>query len=499
MFFEKVCHLFRTSWVSGMKSIETDRFTSTLSRRERSMVTQQNYSSNCQKSIAYRVILVDFYWTRDKDPRIPLGHASLRASLARDPEIETVPMVMAVNSGKYSATEITQQILSAVAEFVEERVTIAFGAYVWGEELLKEVLCCVRACGFGGRVVLGGPQISYSSEGLESIYPEASAFIRGYGENALVELAKAEGRPHIAGVHWAGDTDDCLQANINIETIPSPWLEGVIPLSDQRFIRWETQRGCQYRCSFCQHREAGARLQRRQLDLVRIRSEIDLFCASGVEDIAVLDPIFNSSEYAIAILERFAERGYKGRLSLQCRAEQITQEFVDAAELLDTRLEFGLQTVHRNEGTTIKRPNHLLSVKEALRMVRDAGIAHEVSLIFGLPEQTLSSFLGSIRWCLEQRIDVIKAFPLLLLRGTRLDQERHKWAFETCDGEMPMVVRSSTFTFDEWLEMARYSEALKLTEGDHPHNIAGLRRIVAAGSCEPEMPRWIPGEFGRTA
>ena len=32
-----------------------------------------------------RVVLVELYWTRDKDPRVPLGHASILASLARDP------------------------------------------------------------------------------------------------------------------------------------------------------------------------------------------------------------------------------------------------------------------------------------------------------------------------------------------------------------------------------------------------------------------------------
>ena len=28
-----------------------------------------------------RVIVVDFYWTRDKDPRVPRGHASILTAL----------------------------------------------------------------------------------------------------------------------------------------------------------------------------------------------------------------------------------------------------------------------------------------------------------------------------------------------------------------------------------------------------------------------------------
>mgnify|MGYP004199433693 CR=1 FL=1 len=34
-----------------------------------------------------RVILVDLYWTRDKDPRVPLGHASLLTALRHEHRI----------------------------------------------------------------------------------------------------------------------------------------------------------------------------------------------------------------------------------------------------------------------------------------------------------------------------------------------------------------------------------------------------------------------------
>lgn len=45
-----------------------------------------------------RVVLVDFYWTRDKDPRVPLGHASLLAALRAD-GVEVRSVVIAVNEG----------------------------------------------------------------------------------------------------------------------------------------------------------------------------------------------------------------------------------------------------------------------------------------------------------------------------------------------------------------------------------------------------------------
>ena len=71
---------------------------------------------------------------------------------------------------------------------------------------------------------------------------------------------------------------------------------------------------------------SGARLQKREFKSSRIMDEIDLFCKKNVSDIAVLDPIFNSSSQSKNILKRFQSNGFTGRLSLQCRAEMLMQD-----------------------------------------------------------------------------------------------------------------------------------------------------------------------------
>lgn len=436
-----------------------------------------------------KIILVDFYWTRDKDPRVPLGHASILTTLRELANVEVVSVIEAVNDGQLHPEEIVARILRETYGLHHSDVDIAFGAYVWGEELLQYVLKRLRQEGYGGRIILGGPQVSYSTEGLERIYPDADIFIRGYGEQALAAIVSVPELNEFPGVHWAGTPDQNIQAKIDLKDIPSPWLSGTIPLLNQQFIRWETQRGCPFRCAFCQHREAGARLRKRDLNISQIEAEIDLFCASGVKDIAVLDPIFNAADHAIPVLQRFKERGYEGRLSLQCRAEMITDGFLDVAAGLDVCLEFGLQTIHKNEGKEIDRNNNIGKVDEALAGVRARGIRHEVSLIFGLPLQTLESFEESVKWCLDRQVPVLKAFPLLLLRGTALDRDRQKWNLEVSEQEMATVLSSSTFTHQEWWEMAQLSEALKATEGNHP-DFATLKAL--ASTLEPSLPRWAP-------
>ncbi len=443
-----------------------------------------------------RIVLVDLTWTRDKDPRIPLGHASLLAALHQVPELDVRSAVVPVNVGAVNPEVVCTMVLEQAAGVAADQVDIAFGAYVWGEELLREVLPAVRRRCFKGRIILGGPQVSYSGAGLEDLYPEADAFVRGYGEAALSTLARTHERQDVPGVHWAGDADLVQQASVDLEALPSPWLTGLLSVEGQRFIRWETQRGCPFRCSFCQHREPGARLHRRSLLLSRIEQEVDLVCGAGVEDLAVLDPIFNADHHATTVLKRFAKRGFRGRLSLQCRAEYINEAFLDAAGQLDVTLEFGLQTIHELEGAAVNRKNHIGRVDQALTEVRRRGIDHEVSLIFGLPLQTLASFKESVRWCLERRVPVIKAFPLLLLRGTELERDRNRWGFVEGAGAMPPVVASNSFDRSDWLAMASISEALSQTEGDHPPMDQLLH---LARDLEPTPLRWQPSTERRAS
>jgi hypothetical protein len=436
--------------------------------------------------------LVSLDWTRDKDPRVPLGHASLLAAL-EDAAVAATGLSYPVNDEGFEPDDTLREIRRRIEPHNGAAHTVGLGVYVWNEQYVQYLGQALRRLHPELRIVLGGPQISYSGPGLEERYPFADVFVRGYGEEALVELAAAEAPRPIAGVHWAGTHDLRQPTRVDLQALPSPFTTGLLNLQDQRFVRWETKRGCSFRCSFCQHREAGKRLTRNELAVARLTQEIELFCQSGVKDIAVLDPIFNQGPHFMAVLQEFVRRRFDGRLSLQCRFELVEEGFLDLAAQLDCRLEFGLQTIHRKEGTAVNRPNHMPKVEKIIDALHQRDINFEVSLIFGLPSQTLASFRESVDYCLRRKVPVVKAFPLMLLRGTELDIERDKWGLVESDDPIPMVVSSDTFSRAEWKKMAQLSEALKATEGHHPRELTALRN--AAEHFTPQAHRWTPPDI----
>lgn len=431
-----------------------------------------------------RIVLVDAYWTRDKDPRIPLGHASLLAALRERTSVDVRPVVVAVNEQTPRDISLLDRVLAETSGLSPSDVIVACGVYVWSEAVMQNLMTGLRARGCSGRIVLGGPQISYcEANSLELHYPEADLFVRGNGEEAICAIAL--GAPPTKGMHFAGSPDKDEKAALSLDGLPSPWLTKVVPLANQWFVRWETKRGCPYRCSFCQHRDAGAS-RPAKASPERIRDEIALFRHAGVSDIAVLDPVFNDPG-ATEILESFLAHGYRGRLSLQCRAEQLTEPFLDVAARLDVCLELGIQTTNEAESRAVRRRINLAQIEERLRWIRERNIDHEVSIIFALPTQTLESFKATVRWCLAQRVPTIHAFPLLLLRGTELERDRDEWALEDDPDEFHAVIASNTFSREDRVQMRRISDALHATQGNHPATLEELMHHV------PETE--TPGRF----
>lgn len=417
-----------------------------------------------------RLLLVALDHTRPKDPPLSLGHASILANLLKN-KLDVQERSWAVNSEDFKP----EQVVSHIMQNAHPDLDVALGGFVWNEHAIQYITQSLHKYKFPGRVILGGPQVSYLKIGLENIYPHVDTFIRGYAENAMVKLMQSyEPNALIKGIHFAGIPDLGMTATVPLDDLPSPYLEKILPA--QQFIRWETQRGCPFRCSFCQHREPDkALIKRRNFPEERVQKEAAWILDNPViQDVAVLDPTFNSGPDYINVLRGLI--GFTGKLALQCRMEMVTPEFLDAVELINqtgnVALEFGIQTIHKEEQRLIQRPNNMKKIAWTLAETQKRNIETELSLIFGLPGQTIESFRQSVQYCIDMNIKTIHAFPLMILRGTLLHDKKKEFglvesheiassAIPRQQQDIPHVVASNSFTYSDWKEMATLAEWLE--------------------------------------
>lgn len=435
--------------------------------------TSNNYSK--------KVIMISLDWTRPKDPPLSLGHASILTNLITN-NIDVIEKSWSVNHETFNIDDILHFIESHSVFTMKTTTTVAIGVFVWNEQYVQAIIQYLKQHKYRGQIILGGPQISYVKTNIEKYYPNGDIFIRGYAEDVLVKyLLSNDKYPVIQGIHYANQPSLNQSALSDLNHLPSPYLNGI--LKKQRFLRWETQRGCPFRCSFCQHRESDSSQKRRSFPTLRIEQEIEWLVTDNiVQDIAVLDPTFNSGNNYLYILEKFATLNYKGKLSLQCRIEMVQPEFLELVEEINKTgqvvLEFGIQTIHKQEQKYIQRPNNLTKIKTILKETEKKKIQTELSLIFGLPGQTLQSFQESIDFCKSYHVSTIHAFPLMLLRGTPLyDQKQEYGLIESSDNHLDHlkniprittnnishVISSPTFSYEDWLKMGELADELELS------------------------------------
>jgi len=131
-------------------------------------------------------------------------------------------------------------------------------------------------------------------------------------------------------------------------------------------------------------------------------------------------------------------------------------------------LEFGLQSIHKKELAILGRKNDMSAVQDVMQRLANQNISYEVSLIFGVPYQTIESFKKSIDFVKTNGCSNIKAFPLEILKGTPLWFERERLRRKENIQEMmqgkhniPYVVSSNSFTKADWYEMKAIADSLR--------------------------------------
>jgi coproporphyrinogen III oxidase-like Fe-S oxidoreductase len=136
---------------------------------------------------------------------------------------------------------------------------------------------------------------------------------------------------------------------------------------------------------------------------------------------------------------------------------------LDLVGQLNSYLEFGVQSLIEKEFTAVNRPNKIEIIRKTIRQLKERNQSFEISLIYGLPNQTTESFKQSIDFLKFNGCKKITAYPLMLLRGTDLFFEKEKWEFkEKIIGkyQIPLVVESNSFNQKDWYQMREIANDL---------------------------------------
>lgn len=314
-----------------------------------------------------------------------------------------------------------------IADEIEENVfkrkynVVAFSVFGWFEKAVKIACHRIKQRNKNIFIMLGGPSIFETEKRLKTIFPKADLFNLGYGEKVFAHLK-----------FYINSAKRCINEPPKFENLVSPYLFGEIQIdSNINSVRVETRRGCPFRCGFCKHRDSLSGTVHHVGTSERFHKELQLFKSKGIKRLNIIDPLFNDYQgFGKAYLRKIRQIGFDGTVTLQIRPEFLVQQFLEEASLNPKIVfEIGVQSLDAKVLPTIQRGSKKTEsqLREKLSICRDLKITTEITLIYGLPNQTYDSFARDIEILKGYNVSKISAFPLQIYAGTKIAEDFKKF------------------------------------------------------------------------
>jgi radical SAM superfamily enzyme YgiQ (UPF0313 family) len=301
---------------------------------------------------------------------------------------------------------------------------VGFSTYVWNGRISLEIARRLKAQKPGIVIVFGGPHVPDQPEAFLRANPQIDVAVHNEGERTFLKLLEAwpdrEAWAGLAGVSMV-NADGTFVRNPNIDRvrdldeIPSPFLEGAFDSimaanpNESWIGLWETNRGCPFRCTFCDWGSATA-AKVTKFGEERLFAEVDWFAEKKIEYIFCCDANFGIQKRDVDIANYVAdvkkETGYPVALSVQNTKNATERAYLTQKILSDAGLNKGvalsMQSVDMPTLEAIKRDNISLNTYMELqrRFTKDKVETYS-DLILGLPGETYESFVRGVDQLME--------------------------------------------------------------------------------------------------
>ncbi len=320
--------------------------------------------------------------------------------------------------------DINQRPLDiAEALIAQEPKIIGFGIYIWNVTETTEVIAAIRRVCPQIKIVLGGPEVSYETQG-QPIVELADHVITGEADLKFAEVCQAllvggEGLPKII---------PAAVPDFSAIELPYHFYTGA-DLA-HRIVYVEASRGCPFTCEFCL---SSLDIPVRQVPLETFLGEMQTLLDRGLKQFKFVDRTFNLNvATSKAILEFFLARHAPGmffhfemipdRLPAELRA--VIARFPPGA----LQFEVGIQTFNPEVGTLISRRQNYGRLADNFHFLRrETGVHIHADLIVGLPGETLESFAAGFDQLVELGPQEIQVGILKRLRGTPIGRHDGEW------------------------------------------------------------------------
>ena len=375
--------------------------------------------------------------------------------------------------------------------------------YCWSHNVSYEIFKMCKKTNPNVVTIWGGPNFPIdfpSQKKFMERYKEVDIYVPTEGEigfsNVVKKVLESNSIDEVKQKITQNPIDGCVSRNeqgqiqctiptlriSSLDEIPSPYLNGMMTkfFDGKLTPMLQTNRGCPFHCTFCTDgRDEVNKVN--SFSIKRVQSEIQYIAEhipKNTHSLHISDLNFGMYPRDIEICESLAKIqekfGYPKYIKCTTGKNQ-KDKIIKAIKKLNKslRVTMSVQSLDPDVLNNIRRDNisvdHMLALYPA---IKEADLQTTSEVILGLPGETYSNHIQTLRDLIRAKMDEIVVHTCMLLDGSEMNlpEERKKWGMKTkfralqrdfaelSSGKKvieyeEVVVGSNTMTFEEYIKL----------------------------------------------
>ena len=375
--------------------------------------------------------------------------------------------------------------------------------YCWSHNVSYEIFKMCKKTNPNVVTIWGGPNFPIdfpSQKKFMERYKEVDIYVPTEGEigfsNVVKKVLESNSIDEVKQKITQNPIDGCVSRNeqgqiqctiptlriSSLDEIPSPYLNGMMTkfFDGKLTPMLQTNRGCPFHCTFCTDgRDEVNKVN--SFDIKRVQSEIQYIAEhipKNTHSLHISDLNFGMYPRDIEICESLAkiQEKFDYPKYIKCTTGKNQKDkIIKAIKRLNKslRVTMSVQSLDPDVLNNIRRDNisvdHMLALYPA---IKEADLQTTSEVILGLPGETYSNHIQTLRDLIRAKMDEIVVHTCMLLDGSEMNlpEERKKWGMKTkfralqrdfaelSSGKKvieyeEVVVGSNTMTFEEYINL----------------------------------------------
>jgi len=339
------------------------------------------------------------------------------------------------------------------------------------------------------KIAIGGPQATFMPTAAFAELPDIDYVCRSSGEVTFLRVARAiqNGTPFsdLAGVSYKNshgavyDTDE-LEGFTDLDSYPSPYLDGVFDYSCMKEAIMLTSRGCPHHCTYCYTPHAFKhKVSFHSID--RVIEEIKWIRKKGVRRLWFADPnISFKPSRSTELLDRILAEDLDLEMWLQTRADLVTSALMKKMKQAGVNtIAFGLESASERVLTRLGKHISTEKVAEAIRLAQSQDIEVELFTMFGLPYETFDDAVQTLEFVKKNKVKIMgntNSQQMQIYFGTDMARHYEDHNIRPLNTNRPTYISiGSQYETDHM----SYDEIQKVQELWRANSLDGGKRIVS--------------------